>query len=76
MCIRDRLLRAASAIINGGTLITPHFAVKTVNEDGETTKVFEYERVENAVSGETSGLMTVSYTHLPQGLRRSLQEIL
>lgn len=52
-----QLLRAASAIINGGTLITPHFAVKTVNEDGETTKVFEYERVENAVSGETSGLM-------------------
>lgn len=31
--------------------------MKTVNEDGETTKVFEYERVENAVSGETSGLM-------------------
>ncbi len=52
-----QLLRAASAIINGGTLITPHFAVKTVNEAGETTKVFEYERVENAVSGETSGLM-------------------
>ena len=52
-----QLLRAASAIINGGTLITPHFAVKTVNEDGETTKVFEYERVDNAVSGETSGLM-------------------
>lgn len=52
-----QLLRAASAIINGGTLITPHFAVKTVNEDGETTKVFEYERVENAVSGETSELM-------------------
>ena len=52
-----QLLRAASAIINGGTLITPHFAVKTVNEDGETTNVFEYERVENAVSGETSGLM-------------------
>lgn len=52
-----QLLRAASAIINGGTLITPHFAVKTVNEDRETTKVFEYERVENAVSGETSGLM-------------------
>lgn len=52
-----QLLRAASAIINGGTLITPHFAVKTVNEDGETTKVFEYERVENAVSGETSGIM-------------------
>ena len=52
-----QLLRAASAIINGGTLITPHFAVKTVNEDGETTKVFEYERVENAVSKETSALM-------------------
>ena len=52
-----QLLRAASAIINGGTLITPHFAVRTVNEAGETTKVFEYETVENVVSKETSGLM-------------------
>ena len=52
-----QLLRAASAIINGGTLITPHFAVKTVNEDGENTKVFEYDTVQNAVSGETSELM-------------------
>ncbi len=52
-----QLLRAASAIVNGGTLITPHFAVKTVNEDGETTKVFEYDTVPNAVSGETSELM-------------------
>lgn len=52
-----QLLRAASAIINGGTLVTPHFAVKTVNAEGETTKVFEYETVENAVSKDTSDLM-------------------
>ena len=52
-----QLLRAASAIINGGTLVTPHFAVKTVNADGEITKVFEYETVEGAVSKETSDLM-------------------
>lgn len=52
-----QLLRAASAIINGGTLITPHFAVKTVNADGETTKVFEYPTIENAVSKENSELM-------------------
>lgn len=52
-----QLLRAASAIVNGGTLVTPHFAVKTVNEAGETTKVFEYETVENVISPETSELM-------------------
>lgn len=52
-----QLLRAASAIINGGTLVTPHFAVKTVNTEGETTKVFEYKTVEHAVSKETSELM-------------------
>ncbi len=52
-----QLLRAASAIINGGTLITPHFAVKTVNEEGETTKVFEYETIPDAVSEGTSELM-------------------
>lgn len=52
-----QLLRAASAIVNGGTLVTPHFAVKTVNEAGETTKVFEYETVENVISPDTSELM-------------------
>lgn len=52
-----QLLRAASAIINGGTLITPHFAVKTVNGEGETTKVFEYPTTENVVSKENSELM-------------------
>ncbi len=52
-----QLLRAASAIINGGTLITPHFAVKTVNGEGETTKVFEYPTTENVVSKENGELM-------------------
>lgn len=52
-----QLLRAASAIINGGTLVTPHFAVKTVNRDGETMKVFEYPEIQNVVSKENSELM-------------------
>lgn len=52
-----QLLRAASAIINGGTLVTPHFAVKTVNADGETTKAFEYPTTANVVSAENSELM-------------------
>lgn len=52
-----QLLRAASAIINGGTLVTPHFAVKTVNAEGETTKVFEYPTTANVVSAENSELM-------------------
>ncbi len=51
-----QLLRAASAIINGGTLVTPHIAVKSVASDG-TEKLFEYETVTNAIKSETSDMM-------------------
>ncbi len=52
-----QLLRAASAIINGGTLITPHFGVSASDENGEIVKTFEYPVVEDAVSKETSETM-------------------
>ncbi|MBR5468291.1 MAG: PASTA domain-containing protein, partial [Firmicutes bacterium] len=52
-----QLLRAASAVVNGGYLITPHFAVKTVDENGNTAKVFEYEKGEQVISEETSAIM-------------------
>lgn len=51
-----QLLRAASAIVNGGYLITPHFAVKAVNEKGHE-EVFDFEKGEQVISGETSTQM-------------------
>lgn len=52
-----QLLRAASAIINGGTLVTPHFAVKASDAEGNNVKIFEYETKENAIKKETSDTM-------------------
>lgn len=52
-----QLLRAASAIINGGTLITPHFGVKINNAEGTTIKTLQYKTEEEAVSKETSETM-------------------
>lgn len=51
-----QLLRAASAIINGGTLVTPHFGVKTVDADGNET-LLQYETIENAIEPSTSETM-------------------
>lgn len=34
------MLRAAAAIVNGGKLVTPHFAVKAAGADGETVQEF------------------------------------
>lgn len=50
-------LVAASAVVNGGKLITPHFAVKSVNADGETIENFQYKETENVVSSDTSETM-------------------
>lgn len=50
-------LVAASAVINGGTLITPHFAVKSVNADGEVVENFKYKEKKNVVSKKTSETM-------------------
>lgn len=52
-----QLLRAASAIVNGGTLVTPHFGVKVANDDFSEVEVFNYEEVEGALSAETSELI-------------------
>lgn len=49
-----QLLRAASSVINGGTLVTPHFAVGVCDDEGNATETFEYKRVEGAVSAQTS----------------------
>ena len=50
-------LRAAAAVVNGGRLITPHFAVKTIDDDGFTQKVFEWPDGGRAISEETSEKM-------------------
>lgn len=52
-----QLLRAVSAVVNGGTLITPHFGIRTVDMDNNITNEFEYPQVENAISKETSETM-------------------
>lgn len=51
-----QLLRAASAIINGGTLVTPHFGVKTIDADGNEN-ILMYETKENAINASTCDTM-------------------
>ncbi len=52
-----QLLAATSAIINGGDLVTPHFGLRTVDDDGNIINEFEYEVDENVISEETSERM-------------------
>ena len=51
------MLRTAAAIVNGGKLITPHFAVKTMDSDGQTAQEYAYETNEQAIASETSNTM-------------------
>lgn len=52
-----QLLTAASAIINGGTLVTPHFGVNIRTADGTYIRELEYPTKEGAVSQETCETM-------------------
>lgn len=52
-----RLLTTASAIINGGTLVTPHLAVRVEDADGNTVKEFSYQTKDNVISKDTSDMM-------------------
>ncbi len=49
-----QLVTTVSMIINGGNRVTPHFAVRTMDEGGNITKEFTYETAEGLVSAETS----------------------
>lgn len=49
-----RFLTTASAIINGGSLVTPHFAVSLQNNEGNIIKSFDYKRKEGIISKEKS----------------------
>ncbi|MBQ9091296.1 MAG: peptidoglycan glycosyltransferase, partial [Anaerotignum sp.] len=52
-----QLLRAASSIVNGGNLITPHFAKGIADEEGNIVETFQYEQGEQIISRETSETM-------------------
>lgn len=50
-------LVAASAVVNGGKLVTPHFALKAENSEGDLIEKFAYKEKEGVVSRETSDTM-------------------
>ena len=54
-----QLLRAAAAVVNGGRLITPHFAVELKDSDGYIQKVFDWNNDKQILSEETSEKMRV-----------------
>ncbi len=52
-----QLLTAASAVVNGGTLVTPHFGMSVRTPDGNQIKALDYNTVSDAISKETSETM-------------------
>lgn len=52
-----QLLVAASAVVNGGNIITPHFGVEVKSREGYTVKTLEYNTESGVVSKETSDIM-------------------
>lgn len=52
-----QLLRAASAIVNGGYLVTPHIGKYTCDNDKNILHTFDYEKGEQIISKETSDKM-------------------
>lgn len=52
-----QLLRAVSAVVNGGNLVTPHFGMYTTDADGNKKTVFEYPVKSGAILPETSETM-------------------
>lgn len=52
-----QLLRAASAIINGGRLVTPHFGLSITDFEGVEKEKLLYDIEENVISKETSDIM-------------------
>lgn len=52
-----QMIRAAAAIVNGGNLVTPHFAIKTVDNNNETVNEFVYNIQSEAINPQTSATM-------------------
>lgn len=49
-----QLATTVSSLINGGTRVTPHLAVKTVDDEGNTKRVFTYDNDTRILSEESS----------------------
>ncbi|MDR1539901.1 MAG: PASTA domain-containing protein [Clostridiales bacterium] len=52
-----QLLRAASATVNGGYLVTPHIGVQILDESGAVVEELNYEKGRQVISQETSETM-------------------
>lgn len=52
-----QMLRAVSAIVNGGRLVTPHFGLYTGPSDGSVVNEFAYSTQDEAISSQTSETM-------------------
>ena len=52
-----QLMRAASAVVNGGTLVTPHFGAYVTDENNNIVKKISYNTRTGVVSEETSETM-------------------
>jgi stage V sporulation protein D (sporulation-specific penicillin-binding protein) len=49
-----QLITTAASLINGGNRITPHFAVRMEDDDGQVLHTFSYEEQTSIVSAQTS----------------------
>ena len=52
-----QMLRAVSAIVIGGRLVTPHFGLYTGSSDGSVVNEFAYSTQDEAISSQTSETM-------------------
>lgn len=52
-----QLATTVSSLINGGIRVTPHLAVKTVDEEGNTKRVFTYDDDTRILSEDTSATL-------------------
>ncbi len=52
-----QLIRAISSAVNGGRLVTPHFAIKLTDENENDVTTFQYEDMGNPISKDTSERM-------------------
>lgn len=52
-----QLMRAASAVVNGGRLVTPHFAMKTIDSETKEEKNYIWLEKESGISQEVSETM-------------------
>ncbi len=52
-----QLMVASSAVVNGGTLVTPHLGTRIKSADGTYIRALDYDTTEQVVSKETSDTM-------------------